>query len=277
MRGMTPLCQSVEVTMLNYLVNVRKLLSACLNLTLFTFENWGQYALDFLGMAGKGQYSLRFADDLLVFLRPNTTDKWVVQEIMLRDDYRLQSMALSQATVIDLGANIGLVSLRAATLGATRVYAYEPEPDNYGLLTKNVASNRFESVIETFAFACTDKEQTLDLYMSTTNVAGHSIYGGDKEKITVRSTTLPRIFEAHAIAACDLLKIDVEGSEFLILYSLPAELFARIKRIHLECHHSSLARHNSLDLTAYLKHHGYEVEAVRSVDWRISRLYCQRP
>ena len=193
------------------------------------------------------------------------------------DDYRLQSLNLHRATVIDLGANIGLVSLRAAALGAAHVYAYEPEPNNYGLLTRNVASNHLDAVIETFAVACTDKEQTLDFYLSTDNVAGHSIYGGDRAKITVTSTTLPRIFETNRIAACDLLKIDVEGSEFPILYSLPPELFARIKRIHLECHHSSLARHNSRDLTGYLKQQGYEVDTVTSVDRRISRLYCRRP
>ena len=104
------------MTTLEYLVNVKKLTSACLDRSLFTCDNWRRYALDFLSLGGPDQYALRFDDDLRVLLRPNTTDKWVVQETMLRDDYRLRDMDLRQATVIDLGANIGVVSLRAAAL-----------------------------------------------------------------------------------------------------------------------------------------------------------------
>jgi FkbM family methyltransferase len=264
------------VTTLEYLVNVKKLTSACLDRSLFTCDNWRRYALDFLSLGGPDQYALRFDNDLRVLLRPNTTDKWVVQETMLRDDYRLRDMDLRQATVIDLGANIGVVSLRAAALGAARVFAYEPEPSNYELLTRNVAGNRFQSVIRTFDVACTDQESSVKLHLSSANVAGHSMYGGSGESIAVQSTTLARILETHAIATCDLLKIDVEGSEFPILYTLPTELFSRIKRIYLECHPSATARHNGADLTKYLEQQGYAVEVGKSADWRISRLYCRR-
>ena len=121
-----------------------------------------------------------------------------------------------------------------------------------------------------------DQEGSVTLHLSSANVAGHSMYGGSGESIAVRSTTLARILETHAIATCDLLKIDVEGSEFPILYTLPTELFSRIKRIYLECHPSATARHNGTDLTQYLEQQGYAVEVEKSADWRISRLYCRR-
>jgi precorrin-6B methylase 2 len=44
--------------------------------------------------------------------------------------------------VVDIGANIGTVSLYAAKLcGAERVLSFEPFPDNYGRLCKNVEQN----------------------------------------------------------------------------------------------------------------------------------------
>lgn len=264
------------VRTIEYLVNVKKLTSACLDRSLFSCDNWRRYALDFLHLAGPDQYELRFDNDLRVIVRPDTSDKWVVQEAMLRDDYRLLSMDLTGATVVDLGANIGAVSVRAAALGASRIFAYEPEPNNFTLLTQNIAANRFQSAIRAFDVACTDHENGVTLHLNSDNVAGHSLYGGEGEGITVRSTTLARIFETNDIATCDLLKIDVEGSEFPILYTLPGQLFARIKRIHMECHPSSAPRHNRADLKAYLQKQGYTVETERSADWRISRLYCQR-
>ena len=50
--------------------------------------------------------------------------------------------------VFDVGANIGYYTLLAArAVGPSgRVYAFEPEPHNFELLTRNVAENRFTNV-----------------------------------------------------------------------------------------------------------------------------------
>ena len=52
--------------------------------------------------------------------------------------------------------------------------------------------------------------------------------------------------------------------------------FTRIRRIYLECHKAAEPRHNDTDLSAFLRQQGYRVEIGRSIDWRISRLYCER-
>jgi FkbM family methyltransferase len=49
--------------------------------------------------------------------------------------------------VVDIGANIGTVSLYAAKLcGAERVLSFEPFSDNYGRLCKNVEQNQLNNV-----------------------------------------------------------------------------------------------------------------------------------
>ncbi len=52
-------------------------------------------------------------------------------------------------TVVDIGANVGFFSLLAARLVGTagRVYAFEPEPQNFALLTKNIALNGYTHVV----------------------------------------------------------------------------------------------------------------------------------
>ena len=262
--------------LIQYLVNVKKLTSAVLDRSLFTFENWGQYARDFLNMAGTSQYAVRFTNNVRMFLRPGTSDKWVIQETILQDDYRLQAMDLKNATVIDLGANIGVVSVSAAAQGAAHVYAYEPAPANFEMLTKNVASNGMESVVRTFNMAAADAEMTLEFYLDSANPSGNSMFERRGTKIDVQGTTLSRIFETNGIGTCDLLKMDIEGAEFAVLYTTPPGLFTRIRRIYLECHKAAAPRHNDTDLSAFLRQQGYRVEIGRSIDWRISRLYCER-
>jgi FkbM family methyltransferase len=261
---------------IEYLVNIKKLTAACLDRSLFTFENWGQFARDFLHLAGNEQYAVRFDNNVRMFLRPNTSDKWVIQETILQDDYRLQAMNLKNATVVDLGANIGVVSISAAARGASHVYAYEPAPANFELLQKNVAANGMESVIRTFNMAATDQETTIEFYLDSANPSGNSMYERRGTRISVQGTTLSRIFEVNGISSCDLLKMDIEGAEFSVLYSTPPELFLRIKRIYLECHKDAQPRHNNTDLSAFLRQQGYRVEISQSIDWRISRLSCER-
>ena len=40
----------------------------------------------------------------------------------------------------------------------------------------------------------------------------------------------------YALTVVDLLKIDIEGSEYEVLYQLPAALYQKIKNIVLEIH-----------------------------------------
>jgi FkbM family methyltransferase len=261
---------------IEYLVNVKKLTAACLDRSLFTFENWGQYARDFLNLAGREPYAVRFDSGVEVFLRPNTSDKWVLQETMLQDDYRLKSLDLKGATVLDLGANIGVVSISAATQGAAHVYAYEPAPANFELLMKNVSHNRLQGVVHAFNTAVSDAEQSLQFFLDKDNPSGNSMYARRGTAITVRSTSLPRIFEEHGIETCHLLKMDIEGAEFPVLYTLPEQWFARIQRLYLEVHKGREPRHNTGDLMAFLQQRGFRVEKEASLDWRISRLFCER-
>ena len=56
-------------------------------------------------------------------------------------------------TFLDIGANIGLYSMMAATRGLSRVYAVEPNPYTFSVLARNVAENQFGSRIVPLNFA----------------------------------------------------------------------------------------------------------------------------
>ncbi|KAL7446711.1 hypothetical protein ACHAXM_010513 [Skeletonema potamos] len=79
--------------------------------------------------------------------RPNSTDALVIIELLdsekcayeLEPNAEIQGFTLeNHACVLDVGAHIGIFSRLMLTKGSQRIIAYEPEPSNYNLLTKNL-------------------------------------------------------------------------------------------------------------------------------------------
>jgi len=136
------------------------------------------------------------------------------------------------AVVADIGANIGYYTLLAArAVGPTgTVLAFEPDPDNFALLSANVRTNRFDNVVLVPA-ALGDQAGTLDLHRDARNFGNHSLAGenvpdeGDVVKVEVR--TLDDSLAGHGRLAVDVLKLDVQGAEGLVLQGGREALRAR--------------------------------------------------
>lgn len=125
-------------------------------------------------------------------------------------------------TVIDVGANVGMMSLAfARSVGATgKVFAFEAEPQFHGLLAKTFALNGVPWV-ELRPQAAGRAKGRATFHVSP--IAGHSsLYelegdeGGQSRPITVDVVTLDEAL-AGAAAEVDLVKIDVEGAELDVL------------------------------------------------------------
>jgi len=124
--------------------------------------------------------------------------------------------------VVDVGANVGYFTLLAAELAGSSgtVYAFEPEPNNYALLKKNIQLNSYSNIqpIET---AVSNERGSTQLYLSAMDNGSHSIYGmaarGVTETHLVATTTLDAFLEGEGWPKVDLVKIDVEGAEIRVL------------------------------------------------------------
>lgn len=116
--------------------------------------------------------------------------------------------------VVDIGANIGYYTLQfARAVGpAGHVYAFEPEAENFELLQRNVALNRYSNVTLVNK-AVSDTTGSLRFYVSE-NAAAHSVSDshGATEFVDVPCLRLDEYF-AGQNRAIDIIKMDVEGAE----------------------------------------------------------------
>ena len=116
---------------------------------------------------------------------------------------------LSGQTVIDIGANVGELSLFCRRAGA-RVYAIEPDPINYAALEENIAGTGIES----FRLALWDKEETLTFYSSVAG-ADSSLIEPDANSRALQVYALPldKLTEDNDIERVFFIKADAEGAE----------------------------------------------------------------
>lgn len=206
-----------------------------------------------------GDFTIEFKDGTHVRGFSPRFDRQVFNGIFARDEYRLNAVAPGAwDTVLDVGANIGLFSVRVAPL-ARRILSFEPMPQNFKYLQANV--ERFRHVVP-IPKAVAGKPGTLDLHLSA-NTGAHSVVSTrvGETKIQVEAVTFQQIFAEHSIERCNLLKMDIEGAEYDSLSAMPAELWPKIDRIHLE-YHEGPAGWDGPKLAAFLRERGYRCEEV---------------
>lgn len=116
---------------------------------------------------------------------------------------------------IDIGANIGTYTLvcagRVGALG--KVYAFEPDPQNFHLLQRNIELNRYRNVVPVQKAVTQETGEAL-LYLSDSDTGDHRVYDSheDREFIRIDGIRLDDYFQGYA-GKVDFIKLDIQGSE----------------------------------------------------------------
>lgn len=168
--------------------------------------------------------------DGMLFNLPNRHVQWRVETIYTKEPDTVSWIrAMTAGSVFyDVGANIGLYTMLAAKQGL-RVFAFEPEGQNFALLVRNLALNRIskESVVA-YPFCITDGQSINTLRLQSLQVGGscHS-YASDLnykreekqwayEQGSVGFSLDALVFEA-GMPQPDHIKVDVDGFEDKVL------------------------------------------------------------
>lgn len=160
----------------------------------------------------------------------NSQDKVIVPQLLTQGvwekyETELLSSSVKRGDVIlDIGANFGYFSIMAAKLVGNegKVYAFEPEPDNYQLLIKNIKLNGYTNIIP-IQKAVSNRNGKLKLYLDKINWGGSSfsednILPQKEGFIEVETTNLDDFFQNEVKdSRVSFIKLDVEGAEGLVL------------------------------------------------------------
>jgi FkbM family methyltransferase len=184
----------------------------------------------------RDRYTLRFFPSKL------SADYWADPGQEREEELLLKTYLRPGDVVVDVGANIGTVTLTASALvGETgRVFAIEPQPRIFGFLEQNIALNGFSNIVP-LNVAVSETEGVVTLSTGLLDTSNMVVAQGGQQ---VPARPLDAILEPHALARIDLLKIDVEGYEYDVLRSAPESLrkarcvyFEHIARYFGRYHH----------------------------------------
>jgi FkbM family methyltransferase len=227
-------------------------------------KNWLLLVPLFFQKGPVGEHQVRLRRPPIRLAVRGAMDIWAVKETFLDAFYARYGAPIQDGwTVVDIGAGIGDFSIYAAyNHPNTLVYAYEPFPESYQLLIKNLTQNAVSNVVAfEEAVWCCEGKLVLDLSEgeplqitssdSLQEVKGH-------ERVTIQAITLEEVLERERIDIVDLLKLDCEGAEYEILMKAPEETLTKIERIIME-YHDLDEDHAHKKLVPFLEKLGYVV------------------
>lgn len=172
---------------------------------------------------------------------------------------------LNSPVVIDIGANVGFFSMSTfAKFPGAQIYSFEPHPYCYQKLSEFHSS--FDSLSwKIFNQAVSDHDGVLELSASTLNGFATMASVLDKpsnvKNFTAETIRLEAFLKKTRLDSIDLIKLDCEGSEYDILYSLADQTLQKIGALTIETHKGARDDQNLKSLREHLEKRGYSVRA----------------
>lgn len=185
--------------------------------------------------------------------------RYLFYETFLSNDYFFFTEN-KEPIIIDCGANIGLSVLFFKKIYPNAIIiAFEPNPNSFDLLKKNISQNSLTNVV-VYNIGLSNVLGEIDFFISDNK---GSLKGsinkerGGSNKISIKSEKLSSYINSKQI---DLIKIDVEGAELLLiedLYNFKNEI--NVSQFIIEYHHKISIESSKLSkFLDYFESMGYE-------------------
>ncbi|MBS3056121.1 MAG: FkbM family methyltransferase [Candidatus Aenigmarchaeota archaeon] len=116
---------------------------------------------------------------------------------------------------VDIGANIGYFTIIMSELVGEKgkVFAFEPEPENFSLLEKNIQANKYQNIAVAERKAVSDFNGQSVLFLSKRGSGWHTMRGPQNgSSVKIKCTTLDNYFKNFK-GEISLIKMDIEGLE----------------------------------------------------------------
>jgi FkbM family methyltransferase len=166
----------------------------------------------------------------MTFFTPNGGTLWRAESLFTKEPDTIEWIGgfAEGDTLVDIGANVGMYSIFAARTRSARVFAFEPESQNYAILNRNIHLNELSNQVSAFCAALSDRSgfSQLHLSMFIPGASCHS-YGAplhhNNQPVVSHfaqgciATTVDDLVAAGAMPVPTHVKIDVDGLEHLVI------------------------------------------------------------
>jgi FkbM family methyltransferase len=160
----------------------------------------------------------------------------LIKETFLHLQSRGKIPSNGTGTIVDIGANIGVIGIGAAYMGLVKnIIAIEPDPNNFALLTRNIQQNGLDDRSVCLPYAVAEQEGELQFELSRDNFGDHRLHSDNfissgkelfdeskRQIIHVRSKPLDEIVNQLSDKFTNdisLVWVDVQGYEGYVFSS----------------------------------------------------------
>lgn len=181
-----------------------------------------------------------------VYYRPGTTDPLVLQQILLKTGRKAEYYLpprFQPEVILDIGSNIGAAILYFHDrFPNARIIGFEPHPDTFAVLQKNVADLPQVSVLNC-GLGSTNTQVTVP--SESVNFGAFSTKGRARAQTEGRGVVecdvrrLDDVLRELGVEKIDLIKIDCEGAEADVITGLSLQILEQCQWIVGELHDAS--------------------------------------
>lgn len=184
---------------------------------------------------------LRFRRGFTLFYGEHDDPVSVLNEVFGERQYARHVEVPAGGLMIDLGANIGGVTLDWARRAAgLRVHAYEPNPPTNGVLRRNVEANGLSDRVFVHDEAVGRAPGSIQLWTNVHSMVVTGYSDGPPRAggvpVSVPLIDLNEVVRRAGGGPVSLLKMDTEGAEADTLEGASPETLAAIRQVVLEYH-----------------------------------------
>lgn len=164
------------------------------------------------------------------FATPSQMTLWRVRTIRTKEPCTLEWIEgfAPGEVLLDCGANVGMYTIWAAATRQARVYAFEPEAQNYALLNRNIMLNGLAERASAFCLGLSDASGLSRLHMADLRIGGscHSVGEAVDYRLQPMKTLfaqgcvtarLDELVAAGQVPTPTHIKIDVDGFEHRVV------------------------------------------------------------
>lgn len=164
------------------------------------------------------------------YLTPNAVTKWRFDTLFSKE---IETMAWMESfgtddVMVDIGANVGMYTIWAAKTRGVKVFAFEPESQNYAQLNRNIVLNDLGERVTAYCVALSDRAGYDKFYLAAFNLGESCHAFGESVNFKLEpmrpahvqgcvAATLDELVANGTVATPTHIKIDVDGFEHKVI------------------------------------------------------------